>query len=311
MTLQQLQYIVALDTHRHFVKAAESCFVAQPTLTLQVKKLEDELGVILFDRTAQPLKPTVMGIEFIERAREVLRSVDALKEMVSQEKEILSGKIRLGIIPTLAPYLLPLFVKDFKQDFPQLQLMVKEMQSEEIIGALKKDALDIGVMVTPIEDSSIREIVLFYEPFLVYTSEQSALYKKKTVTAQDIKLKELWLLNQGHCFRNQVLNLCNSHKHKSSDEHFLFESGSIETLKNLVKKNYGYTLIPELAVQEGIDEHFIRVFKEPVPAREVSLVTHHSFSRKLLLQRLSDKIVEVVPEKFKKSKKFMKVNWRS
>ena len=310
MTLQQLQYVIALDAHRHFVKAAESCFVAQPTLTLQVKKLEDELGVVLFDRTAQPLKPTALGVEFIEKAREVLRGVNALKEMVSQEKDTLTGKLRLGIIPTLAPYLLPMFIKDFKKAFPELQLFVKEMQSEEIISALKKDALDIGIMVTPVQDSNINEWVLFYEPFLVYASEQSALHQKETVTAADIKLKELWLLNQGHCFRNQVLNLCNTNKSKAADEDFLFESGSIETLKNLVKNNYGYTLIPELAVQKGVDERYIRFFEEPVPAREVSIVTHQSFSRRFLLNKLKEKLLDAIPDRFKKDKNFMKVNWR-
>lgn len=310
MTLQQLQYIIALDTHRHFVKAAESCFVAQPTLTLQVKKLEEEMGIVLFDRTAQPLKPTAIGIEFIEKARVILRDVNVLKEMVSQEKDGLTGQLRLGIIPTLAPYLLPLLLKDFKEELPDLQLIIKEMQSEEIISALKKDILDIGVMVTPLEDTHIREIILFYEPFLVYASEQSALYEKESINADDIKLKELWLLNQGHCFRNQVLNLCNSNKSKNIDGQFFFESGSIETLKNLVKNNYGYTLIPELAVQKGIDEHFIRYFAEPVPVREVSLVVHQSFSRKLLLKKIQDKIYTAIPERFKKDQDYMKVNWR-
>jgi LysR family hydrogen peroxide-inducible transcriptional activator len=310
MTLQQLQYVVALDAHRHFVKAAESCFVAQPTLTLQVKKLEDELGIILFDRTAQPLKPTVMGIEFISRAREILRNVASLKELVSQEKELLAGTLRVGIIPTLAPYLLPLIIKGFQQGFPQIQLVVKELQSEEILTGLKQDSLDLGLLVTPVEDSSIREFVLFYEPFLVFASEESILSKKNEIEAKDIVPEGLWLLNQGHCFRNQVLNICNKQGNQSGNKHFSFESGSIETLKNLVKNNFGYTLIPELAVQPIVDKPYIKRFKEPVPAREVSIVTHQSFTRKLLLQQFQQHLLHVIPAKFKKNKQVMKVNWR-
>jgi len=310
MTLQQLQYVVALDAHRHFVKAADSCFVAQPTLTLQVKKLEEELDIILFDRTAQPLKPTIMGIAFIEKAREILRDVSALKELVTEEKELLSGVLRLGIIPTLAPYLLPLFLKDFQKEFPQIQLIVKELQSEAILTGLKNDTLDLGLLVTPVEDNSIQELVIFYEPFLVYASEESSLSKKKELEANDIKPDDLWLLNHGHCFRNQVLNICNSTEKPFEKEQFSFESGSIETLKNLVKNNYGYTLIPELAVQMGVDNKFIKRFKEPVPAREVSIVCHQSFTRKLLLQQFQQLLLKVIPPKFKKNKQVMKVNWR-
>ena len=273
-------------------------------------KLEEELDIILLDRTAQPLKPTIMGATFIEKAREILRDVSALKELVTEEKELLSGVLRLGIIPTLAPYLLPLFLRDFQKEFPQIQLIVKELQSEAILAGLKNDTLDLGLLVTPVEDNSIRELVIFYEPFLVYTSEESSLSKKKELEANDIKPDDLWLLNHGHCFRNQVLNICNRTEKQFKKEQFSFESGSIETLKNLVKNNYGYTLIPELAVQLGVDNKFIKRFKEPVPAREVSIVSHQSFTRKLLLQQFQQLLLRVIPPKFKKNKQVMIVNWR-
>ncbi|UZR93929.1 hydrogen peroxide-inducible genes activator [Chondrinema litorale] len=309
MTLQQLQYVVALDNHRHFVKAAESCFVAQPTLTLQVKKLEDEIGLVLFDRSAQPLKPTPLGISFISKAREILREVDALKNMVNTEKEVLEGTFRLGVIPTLAPYLLPLFIKQFSEDHPAISLEVKEMQSNEIISGLKNESLDIGLMVTPVNDNAIREYVLFYEPFLVYTSEENTLFDKEEVSATDIIPDGLWLLNQGHCFRNQVLNICNT-SNLSAHKGLSFESGSIETLKNLVRYNYGYTLVPELSIHKKIDDPFLRRFSEPQPAREVSIVVHQSFARELLMERLRQAILNVVPDNFKKNKKFLKIQWR-
>lgn len=310
MTLQQLQYIVALDTHRHFVRAAESCFVAQPTLTLQVKKLEEEIGVMIFDRKSQPIIPTMMGEQIIEKARQILRDVEGMKQMLSAEKETVSGNFKLGIIPTLAPYLLPLFLKTFSDSHPDVHLEVKEMQTADIIKGLNNNTLDLGILVTPLEEKSIREIVLFYEPFMVYTSSTNALSTKNIIQPEDIKNEGLWLLNQGHCFRNQVLNICNEAIDKNTHSGFSFESGSIETLKNMVRNNLGYTLIPELSVNKKIDDAFIRKFSEPQPVREVSLVVHNSFTKELLLTHLRKAILSNVPNHFKKNQRFVTVNWR-
>lgn len=310
MTLQQLQYIVALDTHRHFVRAAESCFVAQPTLTLQVKKMEEEIGIVIFDRKSQPLKPTPMGEQIIEKARQILRDVEGMKQMVSSEKDTITGNYKLGIIPTLAPYLLPLFLKYFSEQHPGVHLEVKEMQTEQIIKGLKNDTLDLGILVTPLEERSIREVVLFYEPFLVYTSQQNELSHKDIIQPDDITKEGLWLLNQGHCFRNQVLNICNQEVDFSPHEGFSFESGSIETLKNMVRNNLGYTLVPELSVNEPVDKTYIRAFTDPKPVREVSLVVHNSFTKELLLTNLRKAIIENVPAHFKKNQRFVTVKWR-
>ena len=310
MTLQQLLYIVALDDHRHFVKAAESCFVAQPTLTLQVKKLEEEVGITLFDRTSQPLVPTPMGEQFILKAREILRGAESLKEMVNSEKEQLTGTYTLGIIPTLAPYLLPRFIKKFCDFHPGVKLEIKEMQSTQILKALKSNLLNIGIMATPVDDNSIREIPLFYEPFLVFASEGHFLLQKQEVEPGDIVEEGLWLLNEGHCFRNQVLNICNKTSELPSHPGLSFESGSIETIKNMVRSDMGYSLIPELSINNLMDKDLVRRFKEPQLTREISLVVHHSFTKEVLLDHMRKSIVDHIPDDFKRNNRVVRVKWR-
>ncbi|UII20614.1 hydrogen peroxide-inducible genes activator [Fulvivirga ligni] len=310
MTLQQLQYVIALDNHRHFVKAADSCFVAQPTLTLQVKKLEDEIGMSIFDRSSQPISPTIMGERFIIKARQILREVEGLKEMVNQELNEIKGTFKIGIIPTLAPYLLPKFLKDFSDDHPDIYLEIKEMQSEDIITGIQNSTLDIGLMVTPLHEGHVREIPLFYEPFLVYAHQHHPVLRKEKATAADITKKGLWLLDQGHCFRNQVLNICDESKNGDNGNRITFESGSIETLKNMIQSHSGYTLVPELAVNQKHDYEYIRRFEEPQPAREVSLVVHNSFTKELLLTKLRKYIIKGVPDSFKKNERFITVKWR-
>jgi len=310
MTIQQLLYVVALDNHRHFVKAAESCFVAQPTLTLQVKKLEEEIGLIIFDRTSQPLVPTPMGKRFIQKAREILRDIGDLKDMVNSEKGQMEGFYTLGIIPTLAPYLLPRFIKQFSDAHPGVKLEIKEMQSLEIVKALKGDLLDIGIMATPVDDNSIREILLFHEPFLVYACQGHPLLEKEEIDVADITDEGLWLLNEGHCFRNQVLNICNKTGKANKTREFTFESGSIETIKNMVQHDMGYSLVPELSITNPFDKPLVRRFSEPQLTREISLVVHQSFTKEVLLDHLRQTIVASIPPGFKKNSSFVRVKWK-
>lgn len=310
MTLQQLQYIVALDDHRHFVRAAESCFVAQPTLTLQIRKLEDEVGISIFDRSAHPIKPTPMGEQFLLKAREILRETTSLKAMVNTEKELVAGQYTLGVIPTLAPYLLPRFIKKFCVLHPEVHLEVREMQSTEMIKALKSNMLDIGIMATPLDESALREIPLFYEPFLVYAAADHPLLHKQEIEPRDITEEGLWLLNEGHCFRNQVLNICNQTGDMPAQTGLTFESGSIETIKNMVRGDMGYSLIPELSVNETIDRDFVRRFKEPQVTREISIVVHHSFTKQKLLSRFRRVIIDNIPDSFKQNYQNITVKWR-
>lgn len=310
MTLQQLEYILALDTHRHFVNAAESCFVTQPTLTLQIKKLETEMGLQIFDRSKHPIEPTKTGLKVIESARQILREVNGLKSFINMEKDDLSGTFRIGVIPTVAPYLMPRFLKQFIDANPKINLVIREIESEQIIADLKNDLLDIGILATPLEENSLREIPLYNEPFLIYSAEQHPLFKQQHIQPRDLPEKGLWLLNQGHCLRNQVLSVCRQKKN-SSNNNLSYESGSIETLKNLVKNNMGYTLVPELSVLDTLttDERIQR-FDKPEPSREISMVVHQSFNKEAILEMIKVSILQNTPSHFSKAKTYNRIKWR-
>ncbi len=299
MTLTQLEYMVAVDTYRHFVLAAEKCFVTQPTLSMQLQKLEDELGIKLFDRTKQPVIPTEIGARIIAQARVVLREAERIQQMINSEKNVMTGELRIGIIPTLAPYVLPTLFKQMREKYPQLELVIKETITEEIIHELKNNRLDCGLVVTPLKDASIKEDVLFYEELFVYVSRKNVLYDKKYVLADDINPDQLWLLEEGHCFRSQVLNLCELRK--SADLHFKYATGNIETLKRMVDKSDGLTILPELAVMEFNKNQMklVKRLKDPAPAREVSLVTHRDHIKTKLIQTLKDEILEMVPKQMR------------
>ena len=308
MTLQQLEYIVALDTHRHFVTAAEHCYVTQPTLTLQIKKLENEMGTIIFDRTKQPIIPTAAGELIISKARQILREANQLKDIVNQQKDSLSGTFRIGVIPTIAAYLVPRFLNHFVENNPKTKLIIREVESNQIIHELNNDTLDIGLMATPLEENNLREVPLYNEPFLLYTSTLHPYYHKADMSPSEISAKGLWLLTEGHCLRNQVLNICNEKNAKST--HFTYESGSIETLKNLVKHNMGYTLVPELSVIDDLDDQRIKRFIAPEPVREISLVVHNSFNKEAIIERLGESIKKDLPLHFERAKKSQRIKWR-
>ncbi|MBX2914422.1 MAG: LysR family transcriptional regulator [Cyclobacteriaceae bacterium] len=311
MTLIQLEYIVALDTYRHFVLASEKCFVTQPTLSMQIQKLEEELGVKIFDRTKQPVIPTEIGASIIAQARIVLREAAAVKQLIAEQKDTMTGEIRIGIIPTLAPYLLPSLFKNIREKYPQVNLVVKEIITEEVVRELKSNRLDCGLVVTPLNDSSIKENILFYEELFVYVSKKNALVDKKYVLPTEIDPNQLWLLEEGHCFRSQILNLCELRKH--SELHFKYETGNIETLKRMVDKSDGITILPELAIMEfsSAQLKLVKRLKEPSPAREVSLVTHRDHLKTKLIQTLKEEILMLVPKQMQKlnKKKIVEINY--
>lgn len=295
MTITQLEYIVALDTHRHFVLASEKCFVTQPTLSMQVQKLEEELGVKIFDRTKQPVMPTAMGERIIAQARLVLREAGRIQQLIDEEKDVMTGELRVGIIPTLAPYLLPPLFKRIREKYPQLNLIIRETITEEIVQELKQNRLDCGLVVTPLKDAAIKESVLFYEELFVYVSRKNALYDKRYVLPSEIDPDKLWLLEEGHCFRSQILNLCELRR--SKDDHFRYETGNIETLKRMVDKSDGLTILPELAVMEFNKSQLklVKQIKEPRPAREVSLVTHRDHLKTKLIETLKAEVLQIIP----------------
>ncbi len=311
MTLTQLEYIVALDTYRQFVLASDKCFVTQPTLSMQIQKLEEELGVKIFDRTKQPVIPTEIGASIIAQARITLRESHMIKQLISDQKDTLTGELRIGIIPTLAPYLLPPLYKYMREKYPHLNLIVKETITEEVIHELKSNRMDCGIVVTPLKDSSIKEDILFYEELFVYVSKKNALYDKKYVLANEIDPNQLWLLEEGHCFRSQILNLCELRK--ASDFHFQYETGNIETLKRMVDKSDGITILPELAVMEfsATQRKLVKQLKEPRPAREVSIVTHRDHIKTKLIKTLKEEILNIVPKQMQRlnNKKVVEINY--
>src|ERR1700710_2803402 len=304
MTITQLEYVVAVDTYRSFVAAADKCFVTQPTLSMQVQKLEDMLGVKLFDRSKQPVTPTEIGIEVIAQARILLGESQKIKEIITDRQKELSGELKVGIIPTVSPYILPKIISGFVQKYPQVKLIVWEQTTEDIIQKLKLGTLDCGILSTPLHESSLTEIPVFYENFVAYASKNSKLFKKKSITPDDIDMEEIWVLNEGHCMREQVLNICQRRKSTKGFQHFEYNTGSVETLKRMVDQNNGATILPELSLSDLSDKQLdkVRYFKSPEPAREVSIVIQKNFLKRRMIEALKNEILEFVPKR-KKSKK--------
>ena len=304
MNLQQLEYIIAVDKLKNFVKASESCFVTQATLSMMIKKLEDELGIKIFDRSKQPVKTTDIGKKLIIQAKTIIAESKKLKEIIQDEKEIVSGELKIGIIPTLAPYLLPLFLKQFMQSYPLVKLIIDEYTTNVIINKLKTGDIDAGILATPLHDSAIREQVLFYEKYYLYVHQKEKSFNKQYVLPKDIDIKKLWLLEEGHCMRSQILNLCSLKKQKASEEYFHYNAGSIETLKNMVDTNFGMTIVPELITRylTNSQQKQIRSFKSPEPVREISLITHREFIKATIIQCLKNCILSVIPDEMKSKK---------
>lgn len=305
MTIIQMEYLVAIDTYRHFATAAEKCFVTQPTLSMQIQKLEEELGVKLFDRSKQPVVPTEIGVEVIRQARTVLKDAIQIKEIVNNHKGTSSGELRLGIIPTLAPYLLPLFIDTFIKKYPEIRLKVTELTTENLIQKLKNDLLDVGIVVTPLHDDQLIEQPMFYEEFVAFVSTNEKAYEKAYILSEDIDLDHLWLLEEGHCFRSQILNICELRKQASQNRNFEYQAGSIETLRRMVDTSGGITILPELSVLDfdTKQQKQIRYFKNPAPVREVSIVTYRHYIKKGLIDTLKNEVLAAIPPKMKQNNK--------
>ena len=292
MTLQQLEYIVAVDTYRHFAKAAESRCITQATLSMMIKKLEEELDTVLFDRSKQPVVPTEAGHVIIEQARTVLKEASALYELPKDLRENMKGELRIGIIPTLAPYLLPLFLPHFLKTYPSIRLRILEQTTEQLLHLLTLDKLDVGIMAVPVAGNRFKETHLFYEEFKVYVSDGEKGMNKKYIVPEDIDVDKLWLLEEGHCLRSQALNLCELQKQQAKLHMLDYETGSIESLLKITEINNGITIIPKLATLNFSkkDQQKLRSFKAPVPVREISLVTYRHFVKKKLLTILQSEI---------------------
>ena len=300
MTLQQLEYIVAVYRTRHFVKAAEACGVTQPTLSAMIQKLEAELDVKLFERSSQQVMPTAIGKVVVEQAWKVLNRARKLKDIVAEEKKSLTGTFRLGILPTIAPYLLPRFFPRLMRENSSLEIRVVEMKTADIRRSIDRGEIDAAVMVDTGDLDDYALTTLFYEQFLAYVSPSDQLSAKKSIKTSDLSNELLWLLDEGHCFRDQLVKYCQLKAAKTSQS--AYSLGSIETFMRIVENGQGVTFIPELATIQltPTQKELVRPFAIPIPTREVVMATSKAFVRQSLLNMIVGQIRNSVPEKMLK-----------
>ena len=311
MTITQLEYVVAVSTHQNFALAARKCGVTQPTLSMQIKKLEEDLGVIIFDRSKKPVMPTEVGNQIIEHAKMSLMGLNQIRDIIEENESVITGHLRIGIISTLSPYLLPLFILSLTSKYPHIEVTIEELLSEQIMEKLRNDLLDVGILATPVKDKNFTESPLFYEAFVVYMSTAHPLSQKDQMDYSDLNLKDMWLLQEGHCFRSQTVNIC-SDTESGNRSNIKFESGSLETLRNIVDQESGYTLLPELAMLnlEDAKQSYIKHFKDPRPVREIGLITHRTSLKKKLIEALRLEILEAVPKNMRDKDRGKLVEWR-
>ncbi len=309
MTLTQIEYIVAVERHGSFVTAAEKCFVTQPTLSMQIQKLEEELGIKIFDRNHHPILATDMGKKILEQARKVLYERNVIDELILSQKDELIGSLNIAMIPTIAPSVLPATLKSLVKKYPKLDITISEMNTANIIQRLKEGELDFGILSTPLFEKSLKETILYYEPYVIYAAPNHKLLTKKNITPEDLDVNEIWSLGDEHCMRFQVINLCGKQKFVGAQNPFTYNSGSILSLINMVDINGGYTILPELALNAFPEEILerVRYFNDPVPVREISLVTNKYFTKNKLSIAFMDSLLSTVPEPMKAKNKKRKI----
>ncbi|MEZ5047541.1 MAG: LysR substrate-binding domain-containing protein [Chitinophagaceae bacterium] len=297
MTLTQIEYIVAVDTAGSFVTAAEKCFVTQPTLSMQIQKLEEELGIKIFDRNHHPIIATDMGKKIIDQAKKVIFEKGKIEELISDQKEKLIGSINIGIIPTIAPSIVPRTLKGFVKKYPELDITINEMTTAHIVNKIKEGELDFGIMSTPLYEKSLKETVLYHEPYVVYASQGHKLLQKKSISASDLTTHDIWSLSDEHCMRFQIINLCGKQKFLGSENNFNYNSGSLLSLIRMVDINGGYTILPEMSLIDFDDtiKERVRYFKDPIPVREVSIVANKYFTKNKIANAFTNSILEIVP----------------
>jgi LysR family hydrogen peroxide-inducible transcriptional activator len=294
MTITQLQYVLAVAEYKNFTLAAEKSFVTQPTLSMQIQKVEEELGILIFDRSKKPIQLTDIGQKIVNQAKNIVNESGRIKDIVDQEKGFIGGEFRLGIIPTVMPTLLPMFLNNFIKKYPKVKLLIEELNTQEIITRLNNGHLDAAIAATPLEEEKIKEIVLFYEPFVAYIPENNSNFGKEEIEIDDLNPDEVLLLRDGHCFRDGVVNICNISSAHSTK--FQIESGSFETLIKLADEGLGTTLLPYLHTMDlkEKDKAKLKHFKDPKPSREVSLIFPKSELKMHIIEALRSTIAGVV-----------------
>ena len=308
MTIVQLEYIVAVNAYKSFSIAASHCFVTQPTLSMQVQKLEEELGVQIFDRSKNPIVTTDIGEKLLQQAGFILLERDKFQLIIENEKNEFAGVLKIGIIPTISSFLLPFFLKSFLNNYPKVDVVIDELTTAEIISNLHKSVLDIGILALPIHDPGIAVEFLFSEPFVGFIPKNHRLFRKEKLDVADLNVEDLLLLKEGHCLREQTLRVCKTSGKELNAKHqkVLFEFGNLDTLVKLVQQNFGMTLLPYLSTKYMNDEkqlRLVREFNPPVPIREIGLVHNKIFIRKHLVNALKKEILNSIPRELLKNKK--------
>ncbi|HEX8576802.1 MAG TPA: LysR substrate-binding domain-containing protein [Flavobacterium sp.] len=295
MTITQLQYVLAVAEHKNFTLAAEKCFVTQPTLSMQVQKIEEELKILIFDRSKKPIQLTDIGQKIVNQAKNIVNEAGRIKDIVEQQKGFIGGIFKLGIIPTIMPTLLPMFLNNFIKKYPKVKLIIEELNTDEIITKLKNGHLDAAIASTPLMEEKIKEIVLYFEPFVAYIPHNHHIAAKTEIEVSDLNAEEILLLQDGHCFRDGIINLCKNVPH-TEKSNFQLESGSFETLIKLADEGLGTTLLPYLHTLDlkESDKKKLRHFKEPKPAREVSLIFPKTELKIHIIEALRSTIAGVV-----------------
>ena len=302
MTLQQLEYILAVDQYRHFTKAAEQCFVTQPTLSAMIQKLEEELDVKIFDRTRQPIAPTPIGVHILQQAKEILVQVDNMKQIIQEQKEEVGGSFHIGVLPTIAPYLLPRFFQDMVKKYPKLNITISEMKTPDIKRALLTGEIDAGILAELNDMEMYNHTHLFYEEFYAYVAREEELSAKSTIKSSELKGEMLWLLDEGHCFRDQMVRFC--HINPERNDNLTYQLGSMETFMRMVERGEGITFVPELALDQMSDnqKELVRPFAIPHPARRIVVLTDKRFIRHSLIDTLQAEIQASIPKDMLKLK---------
>lgn len=310
MTITQLGYILALEKHLSFVDAANHCNISQPALSMQVKKLEDQLGVEIFDRSSTPIKITAIGSEIINQAKNIFKEYKQVYEIIAEYKDTVKGVIRLGIIPTVSPYLLPLFLKNLEQKYPTLNIEIEELTTQSIEDKLRDGSIDMGILATPLHQVDLVEHILYYEELVAYISKENLLYNKNYLLSKELDLNQLWLLEEGHCLRNQIENFCELKQKQNKNSQLKLKTGSLETVIKLADNYAGMTLLPELAILDWDTDKLehIRTFSTEKPMREISIITEKTYKRNALIEAVKNEILSSLPEKIKNNISFNPLN---
>ena len=294
MTLQQLEYIVAVDEYRHFVRAAESCGVTQSTLSSLIQKLETELDVVIFDRSCHPVEPTALGREIISQARVVLYNASQMEELVSAHKEHSVGNISLGVASTIAPFILPRLFRYMKSNHPDIVIHVEEARVDTLKSKLQRAELDVAILAMPVTEENLLEIPIFKERYVAYVSPDSPLYNEKELDTQRLTADDIWVLGESYCPNTGQFPFCVRDISSIS----IYAAGSIETLMRIVDENGGYTIIPELqlALIGDAQRANVRDLYNPVPGREVAFVVRRDFVRQRMLNILAEAVKSIIPD---------------